>query len=456
MSDGAAKPSFNENQLKAINHFLGPAMVIAGPGSGKTTVITNRIRALTEERKADPSSILVITFTTSAAAEMKKRYLKLIGSERTQVTFGTFHSVFLNILRTYTDLRAVRLANEAESVPVLKTVSEKYYPGNQFTSDFYTFLLQEISRFKNGLCSDSLLPDGLLPDYDRQMRRRGLMDFDDMLVRCRELLEQDPRVLQALRAKYRFFMIDEFQDINSVQFRCIQLLASPSNNLFVVGDDDQSIYGFRGSDPGIMLSFRSYYADAAFIDLFTNYRSSANIIQMASRLIRRNRSRYEKEFRPVQAKGPRVSIACFADPKEEADRVMESILSSGSEMKSIGVLFRTHRAGSAVFAALASCRRDRAKSAILSEKEIQLLTFHSSKGLEFDIVYIVEACEGITPSRVRERAGMEEERRLFYVAMTRAKKILHISYTKYRYNTKQKKSRFVRELGFPYCLLPEI
>lgn len=495
---------FNKDQLKAIKHLTGPAMVIAGPGSGKTTVITNRISYLIDSGVARPSEILVITFTAAAASEMRSRFIKLSAdsSYTSEPCFGTFHSIFYHFLREHPAYSNLRLAEQSECVNILKRIVLSIIPDNTFTSDYYIYLLNEISRQKTSLSSKPCMPllDKVMPQYRAAMLKAGLIDFDDMLVLCLKLMKEEPSVLNHLRNKYRFLMVDEFQDIDGLQFEIVRLLAAPDNNIFVVGDDDQSIYGFRGSDPGIMLKFRDYYPDAAFIELFTNYRSSKPIVRAAARLISHNKLRFDKSFEAVSTCRLGIDYVSYRDREEEAEAVVRDILSLPPEVESVAVLFRTHRTGNALRRCIDSklqslhmqenavsgelhsgnkaaapihgcgnlstysdglgteveraCRLDGMKSdqdevqnKLITERlsSVSLITFHASKGLEFDAVYIISANEGITPLKSAGNDEIEEERRLFYVALTRAKKFVHISDTSTFYNKKQKMSRFVRE-----------
>lgn len=495
---------FNKDQLKAIKHLTGPAMVIAGPGSGKTTVITNRIRYLIDSGAARPSEILVITFTAAAASEMRSRFIKLSSdsSNTSEPCFGTFHSIFYHFLREHPAYSNLRLAEQSECVNILKQIVLSIIPDNTFTSDYYIYLLNEISRQKTSLCSEPCMPlvTKVMPRYCADMLDAGLVDFDDMLVLCLKLMQEEPSVLRYLRNKYRFLMIDEFQDIDGLQFEIVRLLAAPHNNIFVVGDDDQSIYGFRGSDPGIMLKFRDYYPDASFIELFTNYRSSKPIVRAASRLISYNKLRFDKNFEAVSTCRLGIDYVSYRDREEEAEAIVRDILSLPREIESVAVLFRTHRTGNA----LKSCIDRKIHTAFMQENTVRerqynknqvpelyslseelrtdskalkpsvcnveprmdakvsvltagsrsiterlsavnLMTFHASKGLEFDAVYIISANEGITPLKSAGNDEIEEERRLFYVALTRAKKYVHISDIFTLYNKTQKMSRFVRE-----------
>lgn len=441
---------FNKDQLKAIKHLTGPAMVIAGPGSGKTTVITNRIRYLIDSGAARPSEILVITFTAAAASEMRSRFIKLSADSpyTSEPYFGTFHSIFYHFLREHPAYSNLRLAEQSECVNILKRIVLSIIPDNTFTSDYYIYLLNEISRQKTSLCSEPCMPllTKVMPRYRAAMLNAGLIDFDDMLVLCLKLMKEEPSVLRHLRNKYRFLMVDEFQDIDGLQFEIVRLLAAPYNNIFVVGDDDQSIYGFRGSDPGIMLKFRDYYPDASFIELFTNYRSSKPIVRAASRLISHNKLRFDKNFETVSTCRLGIDYVSYRDREEEAEAIVRDILSLPPEIESVAVLFRTHRTGNAI----KRCIDNKLRAVhfkFITERlsSVSLITFHASKGLEFDAVYIISANEGITPLKSAGNDEIEEERRLFYVALTRAKKFVHISDTRTLYNKTQKMSRFVRE-----------
>ncbi len=445
---------FNKDQLRGIRHRTGPAMVIAGPGSGKTTVITNRVRYLIESGTVRPCEILVITFTVAAAAEMKSRYLRLCSDspslalqrqDYTQVTFGTFHSVFYRFLRSIPEYAALRLAEGTECIDILRRIMQRLCPGNNYTSDYYTYLLNRISVIKNTenvhAASEADIVHRIIGIYQAEMLRNGLIDFDDMLLLFNERLKNDKAFLDALRKRFRFVMIDEFQDINRVQFEAVRMLAAPLNNIFAVGDDDQSIYAFRGSDPSIMLKFKEFYPGAQYIELFTNYRSSKRIIKASSRLISHNRDRYAKQFRAVNSSDMKLGMRSFRTQAEEAAWVAADIMRRSRELNTVGILYRTHRTGALVKRAIS----EMTGSSHYELPHISLMSFHASKGLEFDAVYIISANEGITPSKTASASELEEERRLFYVAMTRAKQYLHISDTDYIYNRAQTRSRFVRE-----------
>ena len=240
-------------QETAIRKGAGPCAVIAGPGSGKTFVLVQRIRCLIEERGVDPSSILVLTFSRAAAAHMRRRFLH--SCPHPETVFGTFHSVFFRILQDSASTR-LRLIDPAKKQNYLRHLCGLPLPflPEKTTAEEMELL---ISRYKNGLaCRQSWVP-ALVETYDTYLEGRGWLDFDDMILRCVRLLQEKPDLLAVWRERFQWILVDEFQDVSPSQYRALQLLAAPADNLFVVGDDDQSIYGFRGTDPLIMQRFVS-------------------------------------------------------------------------------------------------------------------------------------------------------------------------------------------------------
>ena len=435
---------FDARQQKCISHFDGPMLVLAGPGSGKTTVLTNRVRYLTKERGILPRNILVITFTNQAAEEMRRRYLALTGRNTTSVTFGTFHSVFLHFLLKNETYAPYRVAERNECIKVLHHVFYMKWNGKNLHDDMAEDVYDDFGRMKNGLSVEDDLSREMFPFYQEEMERRKLMDFDDMLVLCRNLLRKDPVLLSALRKRFRYLLIDEFQDINPVQYEIVRLLSEEHQNVFAVGDDDQSIYGFRGSDPSFMRRFEKDYKNTERVYLVNNYRSTGMIVKRSLELISHNRNRYRKKLVSQRDKGTEPVISGFPTVKEEAFYISEMVQlyekaaekSGYGEMK-IALLARTHDALNAIASRLNPYLK----------KRISCMTFHSSKGLEFDVVFLGAAVEGITPEKnVTDPLELEEERRAFYVAMTRAKRYLHILYTESNYNKKTEISRFVKEI----------
>lgn len=610
--------AFHKSQLQAIHHFEGPMMVLAGPGSGKTTVITHRVKYLVEHYGAEPGSILVITFTRAAAEEMKERFQKLMEGRRLPVSFGTFHAVFFSILKHAYRYDASNIVREEQRIRIMRELIDKYHIDVEDETEFTASILLEISMVKGEMmsldhyyaknCSEEIFKK-LYQGYEQGLLSQGLLDFDDMLVMCYQLFTERKDILSAWQRKYRFILIDEFQDINRVQYEIVRMLAAPEDNLFIVGDDDQSIYRFRGAKPEIMLGFGKDYPRAKQTLLGINYRSTATIVDAASRLISHNRTRYEKEIHAARGAGRPVATTVWADAQAETRGIVEEIqdyVRMGYRLSDIAVLYRTnmeprllmerlmeynipfqmrdalpnlydhwitqdilayiriagdelakHRRAKrapvlriinrpkrfvnrealegqeiswdavkswyqdrdwmverieqleydlkmigklAPVAAInyirkavgyddylreyAEYRRMKAEELLEMADQLQesaagyktvdawfghmkeygdrlkaqaahrdreldcvtLMTMHSSKGLEFPVVYILDANERVTPHhKAVLEADLEEERRMFYVAMTRAKDRLHVCYTKERYGRQQDRSRFVDE-----------
>ena len=263
--------AFHESQLQAIRHFEGPMMVLAGPGSGKTTVITHRVKYLVEHYGVEPGSILVITFTRAAAEEMKERFQKLMEGRRLPVSFGTFHAVFFSILKHAYRYDASNIVREEQRIRIIREMIDKHHIDVEDETEFTASILSEISMVKGEMmslehyyaknCSEEIFKK-LYQGYEQGLLSQGLLDFDDMLVMCYQLFRERKDILSAWQRKYRFILIDEFQDINRVQYEIMRMLAAPEDNLFIVGDDDQSIYRFRGAKPEIMLGFGKDYPQA--------------------------------------------------------------------------------------------------------------------------------------------------------------------------------------------------
>lgn len=634
---------FSNDQKRAIEHTDGPAMVLAGPGSGKTTVITHRILHLIRQG-VRPEDILVITFPKAAALEMEGRFRKLWLEERMkqklgdayekeighrptfsrgedarslgslddaggQVSFGTFHSIFFFILRIRFHFSFKNIISEREQSDLLREITESLHIDCSYDKDFLRLLTGEISRFKGSgkLLSDfdsSLLEKeaftSLMLQYQERLSRRRLVDFDDMLLRCHQLFLDEPEELRRWQKKYRYILVDEFQDISPLQYQIVRMLALPENNLFIVGDDDQSIYAFRGSDPGIMLGFETDYPGAVRIMLSKNFRSRKEIVDFASAVIARNRHRFPKTIEAVQGPGGRALRYQTEDTLQEYALVLQNIqkeLLQGTAPERIAVLFRTQTLARPLisefvrlqlpyttrdhtqnvydsmvaqdlmaylrlslgtgtrrdflrimnkpnrfisreavqeratdFAKLRRYYRDRhgmdlildrfvedlkairalpTEAALIyicmrvgylsylewysqenhtglegvhaiidalelsarqepnkqkwlqyaehygeelqrsaaknqAEQGVRLMTYHGSKGLEFDVVHLIDVNEGITPyTKAVTEAQIEEERRAFYVACTRAKRELHIYFTENRYAKKCSPSRFL-------------
>ena len=603
--------AFSKAQTQAIMHKDGPMMVLAGPGSGKTTVITHRVQYLTKEYGIDPGDILVITFTRAAAEEMRERYEALTGGG-SRVTFGTFHSIFFRILKLAYRYTADNIVREEQQMQFVRELAQAGGLEPEDENEFAASILSEISSVKGERialehyysknCPDAVFRQ-LYAGYEEKMRRAGLIDFDDMMVLCLELFTERKDILSAWQRRYRYILIDEFQDINRLQYEIVRMLAKPEDNLFIVGDDDQSIYRFRGAKPEIMLGFERDYPGAGRILLDVNYRSTEEIVVPALRLIGENQKRFSKAIHTTGRHGKNVITKLWQDPGEEnlaIAREIQLYLQSGVRPGDIAVLYRTnagprflmeklmeynlpfrtrdtvpnlyeHWISRNILTYIRIAMGSRAREDILqvinrpkryisrdampdetvsfekmkafyAEKDwiaerieslegdlraiarmsplaavnyirqgmgydeylieyaafrrmrpeelletadelkesaagfktfdewfahidaykeellrqaaqrrtetdaITLATMHSAKGLEFPIVYILDANEGITPhSRAMLDEDMEEERRLFYVAMTRAKTRLHVYAVRERYHKKAEVSRFVWE-----------
>ena len=648
---------FNQAQMTALEHRDGPMMVLAGPGSGKTTVITHRIKRLLEAG-VDPSGILVITFTKAAATEMKERFLRLAreedekrkqaeqraGGSRTgaekpffgtadpgprrreacgtsleaagsRVSFGTFHSVFYHILKWAYRFPAGNVISGEEKRQYFKKFLDESEMEVEDEAEFISSIINEISYVKGERldlkyyysqnCPEEWFKK-LYDGYDEMLKTTGKIDFDDMLVMCHELFTERKDILAAWQKKFKYILVDEFQDINLLQYQVVRMLALPENNLFIVGDDDQSIYRFRGAKPEIMLGFEKDFPGTKRVLLGTNYRSTKEIVETSLRLIEHNKVRFEKKLEPFRGSGRPVDFRVFDNPGHEMDTVAQSIRAyhdAGYQWSEIAVLFRTgansglmaerlmgynipfklrdvipnlysHWIAKDLFAYMeitAGSRKrsdfyrimnrpnryfsrdafdtpivsfDRLKSfyqdrdwmeericdleadlramaplkpvaavnyirkaigyddylrsyaefrrmkpeelfetadklaesaaefatfvewkehAARYEEELKkqnqeereetkdrvtLSTMHSAKGLEYPVVFVVDANEGIVPHhKAGLPADIEEERRLFYVALTRAKDRLHVAAVKERYHRKTDVSRFVEEAG---------
>ena len=392
---------FNKAQMTALEHRDGPMMVLAGPGSGKTTVITHRIKRLLEAG-VDPSGILVITFTKAAAAEMKERFLRLAREEDekrrkagkkddhlpkngwslhrpeksqqsaaearqraqgagnsleaagSRVSFGTFHSVFYHILKWAYRFPAGNVISGEEKRQYFKKFLDESGMEVEDEAEFISAIINEISYVKGERldlkyyysqnCPEEWFKK-LYDGYDEMLEQTGKIDFDDMLVMCHELFTERKDILAAWQKKFKYILVDEFQDINLLQYQVVRMLALPENNLFIVGDDDQSIYRFRGSKPEIMLGFQKIYPQAKIVNLEVNYRCEPPIVEAAMRLIAHNEERFPKKIRAGKSGKQKVRFQYFEDCYKENAFLAEDIrqtVQNGVPLSEIAVLFRTN------------------------------------------------------------------------------------------------------------------
>lgn len=355
---------FNEAQTQAIQHTDGPCLVLAGPGSGKTLTIVNRVKYLIEKQKVRPEEILVVTFTRFAAAEMKSRLCLVMGKRNLPVTVGTFHGIYYGILKWAYRMNQENILSETEKYQILRGVINKERMEIFDEEDFIQDIAAEIGKVKNNripleeFVSEKCSADAfrnIYRNYEQHRKELKKIDFDDMLVLCYELFRSRPDVLAQWQKKFRYVLIDEFQDINRIQYDVIRMLAQPENNLFVVGDDDQAIYGFRGADSELMLGFGKDFPDAKQILLGMNYRSTANIVQNSLKLIENNVERYSKKLEANREGGSCLHIQEVKDPVEEAEYVLEEIQKckeNGIKEEEIAILFRVHTDARAVVEAM--------------------------------------------------------------------------------------------------------
>lgn len=606
--------NLNKSQIKAIRHDKGPMLVLAGPGSGKTLVITRRTQNLIEEYGVNPANILVITFTKAAASEMKVRFHKLTGGWAKGVNFGTFHAIFFTILKYAYNFNGSNIIKWDQKYQIFKEIIQNLELDVDDEKEVVSNMMSEISAVKGERMDISHYHSINFSDnhfkviydsYEEGLRKANLIDFDDMLLLCYELLSKRKDILEQWQKRFKYILIDEFQDINQVQYDIIKMLALPENNLFIVGDDDQSIYRFRGAKPEIMLNFNKDYSGADIVNLDTNYRSTKSIVNAAAKVIKNNNNRYPKNIHTNNEEGSKPIIKTFKDIKEENDQVVKKVIEyskKGTLYSEMAILYRTntqprslatklleynipfymkdnipnifeHWISKNIIAYIQLARGHRQRKLFLevmnrpnryisrkvltkqdikldelreyykdknwmvdrinkleydlklmrkmspyaainyirkgigyddylkeyaSERRIKeeelfelldelhegsreyktfedwllhikeykeelklqlkkekkemgdsltMATMHSSKGLEFKVVFIIDANEGIIPHhKAVLDEDLEEERRLFYVAMTRAKEELYIYSVKKRYNKELDCSRFVGEI----------
>ena len=346
--------TFNREQEEAITHKGGPLMVLAGPGSGKTLVITYRVKWLIENAGVHPSNILVITFTRAAAEEMKKRFFMFDGMENAPVTFGTFHSIFFMILRYAYRYTAANIIREDVKRRYIKEMTENMELEIEDENEFLSGIINEISYIKGEMmslsyyhsnnCSDELFAQ-IYEGYEKRLREENLIDFDDMLVFCYELLKEREDIRTLWQNKFQHILIDEFQDINKVQYEIIRMLAGKGDHLFIVGDDDQSIYRFRGARPEIMLGFEKDYPEAKKVILNTNYRCSEEIVEGAEHLISHNTKRFPKNMQAARGSKVPITFRNLKDAGEECTDILKGIrfyYKKGIPLEDMAVIFRTN------------------------------------------------------------------------------------------------------------------
>lgn len=349
----------NEPQREAVYHTDGPLLILAGAGSGKTRVLTHRIAYLIGERGVNPWNILAITFTNKAAEEMRQRVDNLVGFGAESVWVSTFHSACVRILRRFIDRLGYEnhftIYDTDDQKTLIKEVCRKVDVDTKVFKE--RSLLSAISSAKN----EMILPDEfelnaggdfakmkiakVYREYEAQMRANNALDFDDLLVKTVQLLQTQPDVLESYQERFRYIMVDEYQDTNTVQFQLVSLLAGKYKNLCVVGDDDQSIYKFRGANIRNILDFEHEFPDAKVIKLEQNYRSTGNILNAANSVIANNHGRKEKSLWTENGEGELIRLRQFDTAFDEADFIGEDIKNAvrqGGSYNDSAVLYRTN------------------------------------------------------------------------------------------------------------------
>nr|MBQ8253750.1 ATP-dependent helicase [Lachnospiraceae bacterium] len=330
-------------QWEAITFAEGTMLVLAGPGSGKTYVITRRIRYLIEEENVDPAHILTITFTKAAALEMKERCHQICPASAGAV-FGTFHSVFYHILKSSSEYQHFSVISEQEKVQIAKKILSGFRDASGYSSFAPEDFLQKLSCYKN--CRSQLPEENesflkAVERYDKACMDLKKMDFDHMLCCCLELFSTYPAEKERWQKRFRYLLVDEFQDVNGLQYELLKILAEQNRNLFAVGDDDQAIYSFRGSNPAYMNRFLEDYPNCRQILLDQNYRCGSQIVTAASKCIVHNQCRFPKEIKAVQEFENTVQIHPFESLKEEMQFLEKQITAAKGE-EITAILLRTN------------------------------------------------------------------------------------------------------------------
>lgn len=604
---------YSEEQKRAITTIGKPMLVVAGPGSGKTTVITERIKYLIESAGINPADILVITFTRAAAKEMQTRFAAKTAGEYHQVRFGTFHSIFYWIIKTAYNLNNSSIITDDEKKIWIGKLIHSMGLSYDNEDDIIASVMSQVSYIKCDMIDVDNYYSRDMPEetfrelyrrLEEQMRREGRIDFDDMMVLCYELLVSRKDILRSLQNIFKYILVDEFQDSNKLQYEILKLLSGYADNVYVVGDDDQSVYGFRGARPEIMQQFKKDYKGCIEVVLGKNYRCDRMITEASSAVISKNKNRFTKSLTANSEADGVVKLFEPKDIKEENDIIINMIMQrykNNIPYEEQAVLFRTniqprrlvykleqfnipyslsdmmpnifqHFAVKNILDYMHVAMGDHSRStflrimnkpgryikrellledpvdydklrwrlrdkeyvverldklvadlklmsklkpyaavnfirnfmgydaylkeyaeyrqldvtefydvlddfaAILSDMEsfgelflfvdeyeeilkkqqknksaekrgVNLMTMHSSKGLEFDCVYIIDAVEGITPyKKAKSPAELEEERRMFYVAMTRARHELYIFSPKLTTGDAKDKSRYIEDI----------
>jgi len=338
----------NNSQAMAAGHEDGPMMVLAGPGSGKTTVILHRVRNLIQAKTVSSDRIMVINFTKAATVQTKAKCDEMLGQNN--VGIATFHSFFYRILRSYMDIPVESIIGESQKKDIIRCIIAEKGLNYHISDDFILGILYEISVIKNDLIdleyygSANMSTDdfkAVYAAYEDFKLKGNKLDFDDMVEKCHALLISNENILKIWQKKYHYIMMDEFQDVNAAQYKCMKLLCELKRNIFVVGDDDQSIYRFRGARPEIMFEFEKDFPECKKVVLDINYRSTDEIIKFSSRIIRENKNRFDKLIVSDNRTGKKPVIMLSEDVGSEAINIGKKILAAkNANLDEICVLYR--------------------------------------------------------------------------------------------------------------------
>lgn len=343
----------DKEQTAAASHYKGPLLLLAGPGSGKTTVLTARIFNLIRNFKEQPSSILVLTFTKEAALSMQKKFIKISRGNidgYSDVTFGTFHSVFLHILLSDRKHKDYRIVSGSDKMNLLKEAVLVCHIDYSVSAESLDRLSGDISFTKNtgdfSFEKSSALSENdfkkVFTEYEEKKERLGLFDFDDMLTETMKLFSSDETLLSKVKERYNFILVDEAQDMNKLQFDIISKISGFEKNVFMVGDDDQSIYGFRGADPSYMLDFKKFFPEGKIFYLNSNYRCAKIVVERSLNLISYNKNRFKKNLVSKSKIDGEITYHLFDDDEKESYFALDEIKKSKETHESVAVLVR-HR-----------------------------------------------------------------------------------------------------------------
>ena len=352
--------SLNPQQLEAVLHTEGPLLLLAGAGSGKTNVVTHRVAHLVGSKCIDPERVLAVTFTNKAAKEMRERVAGLAGKTKTErIQISTFHSLCCRILRADIEhlgyKRNFSIYGTSDQQRLIKDLMNKINADHGLSPDA---ILWKISDAKNSLKSPAQfgpfmrgdvigeMAQKVYPEYQKSLKSYNAVDFDDLIMLVVRLFDEFPEVQKRYQERFQYIMVDEYQDTNTAQFTLMQRLAGKWNNFCVVGDDDQSIYGWRGADPGNILDFEKNFAGAHVIKMEQNYRSTANILNAANKVIKHNRKRKEKALWTAGAEGEKIGVVKCLDAEDETraviERINHNVRTKKMAYKSHAILMRTN------------------------------------------------------------------------------------------------------------------